>query len=211
MKHGIILAILTFATVGFSEAAVTINIRNFASTTEGMPIVDSFGVPVDQGMAFASVGTFGAGVSFAATSTPAEILALFTPVDANPVALNPSFDGLFSGQDIPNEPYASADIAGSAAYIVVGNAATLATSTLIAVYDLNAVFPTPDGVGNAAATFSATDPTGWVYGLLTPVTTQPSVPNAAFVTGIQLVTAIPEPSAMMLGAIGALGLLRRRR
>jgi MYXO-CTERM domain-containing protein len=208
MKLSVIAPIVSLVLLAASNAAVTINIRNFSSATVGVPIVSSTGTPVDQGGAFASAGIFGAGVNFT-TMTATQVLGLFTSLDATPVALNANFDGLFSGADLPNLAYPGA-FAGQNAFILVGNNSTLANSTLIAVYNTATLFPTPDGVGNAAATLSATTPSSWVYGIQRTVTTQPSLTNAAFTTGIEM-TSVPEPTAALLGVLGVFGLVRRRR
>jgi len=199
------------ATVSMANAAVTVTVRNFSSATVGVPIVNSAGVPLDQGQAFASAGIFTSVPNFS-TATAAQILAAFTPLDSSPVALNATFDGLFSAADMSGGAYPTG-FSGSNAYIVVGNNATLASSTAIAVYFVSGnVFTPVDGVGNASVTLSGTTTAGWVYGTLTPVTVQPSLTNAAFTTGVQLISSpVPEPSAALLGVLGALGLLRRRR
>lgn len=208
MKLNVIAPLVGLFLVAASNAAVTINIRNFSSATVGVPIVNASGVPIDQGGAFASAGVFGAGVNFS-TMTATQVIGFFTSLDATPVALNANFDGLFSAADLPNLAYPGA-FAGANAYILVGNNSTLANSTLVAVYNTATLFPTPDGVGNAAATLSATTPANWVYGIQRTVTSQPSLANAAFTTGIQM-TSVPEPSIAFLGALGVFGLIRRRR
>lgn len=210
MKLNVIAPLVSLVLVAASNAAVTINIRNFSSATVGVPIVNAAGVPVDQGGAFASAGIFGAGVNFS-SMTASQVLGFFTSLDASPVALNASFDGLFSAADLPNLAYPGA-FAGQNAYILVGNNSTLANSTLIAVYNTSTLFPTPDGVGNAAATLSATTAANWVYGIQRTVTAQPSLSGAAFTTGIEMISApVPEPSMALLGALGIFGLVRRRR
>lgn len=47
--------------------------------------------------------------------------------------------------------------------------------------------------------------------LAAATTAGPGVPFTQPISGFQLAAAVPEPSAALLGAIGALGLLRRRR
>jgi MYXO-CTERM domain-containing protein len=208
MKTSILATIASLGLLALSNAAVTINIRNFSSATVGVPIVDAAGVPVDQGGAFARAGVFGGGVNFS-EMTASQVLGFFTSLDNSSVALNANFDGLFSAQDLPNVAYSGA-FAGVNAYIVVGNNTNLFDSTVIAVYNTSTLFPTPDAVGNAAATLSATTPANWVYGIQRAVTTQPSLNGAAFTSGIQM-TSVPEPSTALLGLLGVAGLIRRRR
>jgi hypothetical protein len=61
------------------------------------------------------------------------------------------------------------------------------------------------GLNQSFSLTSASVPT---IGTLRSVTTQPLAPTNTFANGVVL---IPEPSAALLGALGALGLLRRRR
>ena len=210
LKSKLLSLFLMLSAIASAESGVVVTISNFQSSTVGIPIVTATGVPVDQGQAFASAGIFDVGVNFS-TMTLAQILAAFTPVDATPVALNANFDGLFSAQDLSNQPYASGAFAGSAAYIVIGNSSNFSLATMFAIYSPGAVFPTPDAIGNAAITLSATGTGGWVFGNLRPVTVQPTLPSAAYTTGIQMTTDIPEPTVALLGCLGLLGLIRRRR
>ncbi len=189
-----------------AQGAVTVSIKNFTAANVGTPIVNSAGVPLDQGQFFAAAGFFGGSIDFGSASV-SQILEAFTSLDDTPVAANANFDGLFSANDISNVPYVSG-AQGSRAYILIGNAATLSASTAIAVYDSGVLFPEVDGAGNALLAINGTTPGNWVVGALTPVTVQPTLNGAAYTTGVQLV---PEPSAALLGLLGAVGLIRRRR
>jgi hypothetical protein len=100
-------------------------------------------------------------------------------------------------------------------YNFIGNGATLAESTSFALFRLNQTVA-PDPALPAvplAYQFGMNDGT-LVFGT---AGTFPGYSNndlgitSTPVSSFQLVNAIPEPSAALLGAIGALGLLRRRR
>jgi len=193
---------------GIAHGAVTISIKNFTSTSVGTPIVDASGVPMALNTIFASAGIFSSVPNFA-TASASQILALFTPVDLTPVS-NTSFTGVFTGNDIQGLPYPT-NFSGAEAYFVVGNAATLANSTLIAVYDSKSVYTPVDGVGNASVTLAGTVNADWVYGTERSLTAQTSVPSSAFASGGISLVSVPETSTAVLGALGLLGLLRRRR
>ena len=88
-------------------------------------------------------------------------------------------------------------------YFIVGNAATKAASTYWGIYSMTtpAFFP-------ANVTAAGSTPVSIATGAaITPLA------NAGTVTlnSFALVPLVPEPSAALLGALGALGLLRRRR
>lgn len=205
------LLALLVASLGFtavSEAAVTVNVRNFSSASAGTAIVTETGTGVAVGGAFIHSGTFDVGVNFASMSA-STVLEFFNPNDATPLPLVSA--GLFNGQDF-NSTALPAGHVNSPAYILVMNGATIATSTAIAVFSTGVNFTAPDGAGNSAQTLDGVPTAGWVYGTLRPVTGGVVLPNGNPTTisnGIQMV--VPEPSAMLLGVLGFAGLIRRRR
>ncbi len=89
-------------------------------------------------------------------------------------------------------------------YILVGNGATQAASTAFGIFKMTTPVFFP---ANVAAAGSTTVPTSSTAAI-TPLANAGSEPTPGT---FQLATAVPEPSAALLGAIGALGLLRRRR
>ncbi len=193
------------ATVGASNAASTVSAKNFTSASVGNPIVDSAGVPAALNTIWASAGIFST-VPVWATASVSSILSAFTAIDSTPL-VNSTFTGLFTGNDLANGSY-PANFSGASSYVLVGNSSTLANSTKLAVYRTGATFTAVDGAGNSNVALSATTPANWVFGTTRSVTTQSTLNNSAFTTGV---TLVPEPSTALLGAIGALGLLRRRR
>lgn len=202
----ILLSLVAASSV--AQAAITVSIKNFTSTSAGNPIVNSSGVPAATGTVFASAGIFTTTPDWA-TMTASQILGLFVPVDSTPLT-NGTFTGLFTGNDTSTLAAYAPGFESAQAYFLVGNNSTLANSTLIAVYRTPGQVFTPPVAGVANVAINGNVAGNWVYGIQRGVSTQPSVANAAFTTGIQL-TSVPEPSAALLGAIGAIGLLRRRR
>lgn len=210
MKNKLYAAFFASAFIvgGAAQGAVTVSIKNFSSATVGVPIVNSAGAAVPLNTIWASAGIFATTLPNWATATASQVLGLFTALDATPVASG-TFTGLFTANDMLSGTY-PLNFSGTSAYILVGNAAVLANSTAIAVYSTGSSFTAVDGAGNANVGLNATNAANWVYGITRSVTTQPTVTSGAYTTGVQL-TSIPEPSAALLGALGALGLLRRRR
>ncbi|MES2658239.1 MAG: hypothetical protein V4689_06455 [Verrucomicrobiota bacterium] len=206
-------AAIVVAISASASAAVTLTSRNFSSTTAGVPIVSAAGASLDQGTFIWSAGRFATLPNFN-TSTALEIIAAFTAVPAAPGGVSATLDGLFNASQSPDFGTSDAPsvFVGKQAFILVGNGATLALSTAIAVFDAGVTFAAPNALGAGSQTLTANTIGQVVFGTVRTVTTQPSgtfntPQGVALSTGI----AIPEPSAALLGAIGALGLLRRRR
>lgn len=123
-------------------------------------------------------------------------------------AVTTSTSGQFSFTDNINigQP-AGAAFNGKNIYLLVGFGGTnLATSTEMFIYKFGTTFGTEDsGIPITMTLSSSAGQTLLGTEVGNPSTTASGRYNAA------LITAVPEPSAALLGAIGALGLLRRRR
>lgn len=201
-----IVALVFLGSASTVFAASTLSLRNFSSTTVGVPIVDSAGAAVDQTTIFANGGYFSTPLNFG-TATFTDIRNAFVSIDSSPLT-GGTRSGLFTGQTFDGT--LPVGFAGKDAYIVVGNNTNFAAATAFAVFNAGTTFVAPDQFGNSAQTLSGTTVGTVVFGTVRSVTTQPTGLNSpAFASGVVL--AIPEPSAALLGAFGALGLLRRRR
>ena len=88
-------------------------------------------------------------------------------------------------------------------YLLVGNGITQATSTFFGIFSMTTPQAFPANVA-AAGTTVVSIPNG---ASITPLLNAGTVSGNSF----QLVATVPEPSSVVFGAIGVLGLLRRRR
>ncbi len=192
--------------VSFSQAATSITIANLGERS--LLVTDRTG-QVYSGGSWA-VGVFSDGVDFA--GTPQSIYSAWVQA-GNTAAFNPTFPGVFGAAgaetvsvDLPTTVTGS--FVGNDMFIMIGDAATLETSTEFIVADTGIQFqPEVEGVGGtssalfADATILRGDST-IVSGAAGPTDPQNGEPGITF---------IPEPSVALLGAFGILGLLRRRR
>ncbi len=163
-----------------------------------------------------ALGYFGSN-SYVPSSSLTDIaltIANFTTVASAIAGTNStSLEGSFAGY-VEGAPVDTPDITGSnpllgrALYVFVGNGATLATST---AWALKQVATIQDDV-TPEVTYLANPKDGAapVIGSIGTHTGNAGGQGSSTYTTLKL-AAIPEPSAMLLGAVGALGLLRRRR
>jgi hypothetical protein len=206
------------------NATVTLGFKTHTGASagpDGLPIVDSSGAAIlnSTSSVFASIGYLTTG----GTLTPASVLSRFVPIDNSPLFPNmlsgaTPRNGLISGNDWDNAGTTLptnyvANFQGKDVVVLIGNNSNLSLSTEIALFSfVGTTFAAPDGVtGNLAQAFALTAASVPTIGNKITVTTQPIAGNT-YVNGVSMVsTTIPEPSAALLGALGALGLLRRRR
>lgn len=215
-----------FLGLAAANGAVTFTMLNYTGTTfgpNGLPTVDAAGAAFGTlagANAFGSMGYFSALPTEGSVVSAATLLSTYVPVDNTSVAFTANA-GLVNSQDYSSATNVyPAGFVGKQGYIVIGNNVNILSSTAISVYTLGTFFPAPAADNTASYTISLTSSTASVmYGNIRSVTVQPridTVPTNDYVNGVQMLSsgtfgAVPEPSAALLGAIGALGLLRRRR
>lgn len=203
---------LSLLFLGFSavSSAASISLANFDGTSDPVilnPIINSGGVALTTGIVV--VGTF-----TAEPTAPSDVLGA-TFVRAGSGSLGFLGSGYFQGTI--NTPTLTAGDAfvGNSVYVVLGNGTTLLNSTEFAVWK---------AITNSAGNlFTADNPTGGpssvtVFNSVGNVLVGSKVPSfnsggTGLLPAIQLapLAAIPEPSALLLSALGALALLRRKR
>jgi hypothetical protein len=110
------------------------------------------------------------------------------------------------------DPVNPAPLIGKTLYNFIGNGSTLANSTAFVLFKLNHTIsadPAPPGLPTA---YSLGMNNGTLlFGLSETFTNYSNDDLSISPTNIAAFKLVPEPSAALLGALGALGLLRRRR
>ena len=144
------------------------------------------------------------------TATLADFTVLATGVIGSPsFSLEGSYPGFVeaAAQDVGDLGTLNNPLIGKKLYAFVGNLSTLASSTAYALYLV-------DTFSESQFTYLA-QPFGItpLIGSVDTITTlSPAIVGGASETYTTLkLVPVPEPSAALLGAVGALGLLRRRR
>lgn len=219
MKNTLVSALVLAATCVAAHSA-TINVGNLAAAPNQSRIFfDASGDSLGTG--FVAVGYFQTLTSGQfATTTSAQFASDFSILGSASNSLTytgfgpeNAIEGIVSLSASASTPTGNPFV-GKTAYVLVGNGSSLATSTQLFIMATGISIPadpsTPITIDMSAGT--------------TPGTVQMGVDNhngAVFIgnnnagsitNGYRLATIfIPEPSTALLGAIGALGLLRRRR
>jgi MYXO-CTERM domain-containing protein len=181
--------------------------------TSGSVLVSDTGASLGNtgrvAVVYATTGT----LNITATTTASEMLGQLSLASPTISTINAGLlNGSNNGVDTGNA------LVGRQIYILMGNNQTILSSTAIALYTAGTLFPTQDGAGNATSPVIEVRPdSGVVFGGAR-VATGIAAPfgNANGKLSVALVStndlaSIPEPSAALLGALGVLGLLRRRR
>lgn len=202
------LALAAFASlISFSQAATMsfTNLVNFDNTTN--PIVNATGSLIANGTGFVATGYF-ASLSDIMVTASLDAAALGADFQVfNSGSFN-SGNGLYLFGSNTNS---NAAFNTQAVYTVIGNGTSIATSTQLLIAKHTTTFQADPTVTNPAV-LSNTAGSGNVLTLLkgnfgTFSADFGAGPSQAYSLSI----LIPEPSTALLGAVGALGLLRRRR
>lgn len=158
-----------------------------------------------------AIGYFQTGYSFT-TSTDAvtNFTTLASAFSGSPSdGLGGSFKGYVEGASVPGLTITTGNpLLGVPLYVFVGNSSTLAASTAFGLQKV-ATFAEdfPDDLTYTANLTGAPTP---VFGTVGSYTGNAGGQGSSTYATLQL-AAVPEPSTTLLGAIGALALLRRRR
>ncbi len=211
-----LLAIL--ATVASVEAAA---IRVFNYQDDGSaasPVTNASGVVITTGSGSIAVGGFtslndaalaGAAASPAAWAAVLADFIAYADTKANPMKMGDGvgISGLYDGDK--GQPIAAASpLVGKTIYTLIGNGATLETSTQIAIIKDNQSFAADAPVFQATANPSEAG-SSIILGTTGAAIAIPEL-QASFAS-LQLVPVVPEPSSIALLAFGLAPFVRRRR
>jgi hypothetical protein len=218
------LAVVVSCALGSSSFAASVYSSAFINADAGASdrvILGSSGSLLTSG--FAGTGYFSTNSDgvILTSSTPDLITSLtsdFVSIGTDNFSSgnNDAFGGAVAGNFVINlGVYSPAPAIGKTLYTFIGNGADLASSTAFVLFKLNQTIsadPAPPslpidyafGVNNGTLLFGTS-------GTYDNYSNDTLGIDAVSVGSYKLVDAVPEPSAALLGAIGALGLLRRRR
>jgi hypothetical protein len=210
MKLKLAIASAVFAFTMSSQAASVV-VSNVGDGLTDVLFQNGDGSLLSGGVV--AIGYFPAGYTF--TTTTAAVTDFITMASALAGSLSDTLGASFAGY-VEAAPVVSSPatitvgnaLLGRALYVFIGDASTLATSTNFALQQSGAI---ADDVPNdqlyTANLSGAPTP---VFGTVGTFTGDAGGQGSSTYSTLQI-AAIPEPSAALLGAIGALGLLRRRR
>ncbi len=216
MKTTILATLAAFASMHFASAATVITAANAAGTASGFLQQVITGVDGAPFQGTVLIGTFASPTGLGTTAGPISLdtygWSLFGSAAFSSSASYPGVFGAFGGQGVTgNLPTtATGPLIGNDIYVVVGNQA----GTDFIVWNSGQKFAVEDAVLGGAAVSIQTRNATLVRGIIDPNGNN-GVTGAALSArnGEAAVTfgVVPEPSSLLLGALGALGLLRRRR
>ncbi|MCH7229035.1 hypothetical protein [Haloferula sp. A504] len=198
---------------GVASAAVLVPTSNFtgspvANPAVGSPLLtDATGTTGLTTRVFA--GSFLSGTPDFLVTSDADIISAFTANGAGAAFTAPGLintDGFGAGTSTDG----SDSFTGNLVYLLVGNAATLGASTEVMVFSTGQSWAVEvEGVGGALSPITLSS-ANLERGIV--VSPNLAAPFAGF-NGNEGLTfgVVPEPSIALLGALGILGLLRRRR
>lgn len=169
-------------------------------------------IQTSAGAGIVSFGFFSS-EDFATLTAPSQLVALFTRFGAEGTFAAGSTGGNRSVFSSPQNQTIGATFDTKNIYLFAGNGSTYLNSTEFLVARMTETFNLADDVINQVTPKVLTiNPENSVALLGSEI---PNVfttnTDASQTTGWQMAVLVPEPSAALLGAFGALGLLRRRR
>jgi hypothetical protein len=210
MKKTILLAV-AFGSIGSQCYAYNAVFQNWANAdANAVPILDNTGTPIAVGAGYVAIGTFSGAVSVDTIATSFTAFGDAATGFANSLGVGGLYN-LTSADSIPEGTVGG--VVGEQAYVVIGNAATLAGSSHFAVISTGSAFGTEDSFGNGEINLGV-NPGNIDSALLlgTKLNDVDTGLGVVFTNGIQLSdgAAIPEPSTALLSLVG-LGFLARRR
>jgi MYXO-CTERM domain-containing protein len=217
MKNLIKLAVATACLSGVSQGATVVVATGLGGTTvQGVTLeigpvgVLTHTVLLDSTSYYVGVGTFASGVF-----TPWARLALDTVTGSPTREVSGSFtsttSGAFDGQAIRVFVGTLSAVGNPASAAVAPNSAFTPIGDTWAVFGSTGTANFPTSSGATSQTFNMTTQAGLSVVATGNVGNGWNGTSSTSGSATNYYTMVPEPSAALLGAIGALGLLRRRR
>jgi hypothetical protein len=207
-------AIVAILATQAQAVIVSVNTGAFAGA-----VANNAGTAISFGTGFIQVGVLNSAFDgILATTTAADISANFTAF-TNSIG---TFGQSVSGTDYPgfvNFATSGLRVDGNPPdaffnkniYVLLGNGANLLGSSQLSVFKANLVFPDDSEAAiDATPDINLLTAQGtWLLGA--PSGGQTNAGGFPVNNAATMAVLVPEPSAALLGALGALGLLRRRR
>lgn len=217
IKSALLIATLVVGTTQ-SNAAI-FNISNVADGTTELLIASSASALALSGVV--TLGYFPSGFLVASNNIPS-LISNFTVVNSAPIGQAPSWTAIDTGvtlwpgyAEMPTSDsgvsvgtiIAASPLLNRQVYAFIGNGATLAASSAFGLYSVAVLFEENSGELSYS---NLTPDAEFVLGTVGSYTGKAS-PLAETTTVFRTIILVPEPSTALLGAVGALALLRRRR
>lgn len=175
-------------------------------------IADSSLVAFVGTAATASIGTFASTTDFSTFTSAANLLAAYSQYGTATAPFLTAGIAGNKGQFLLSAPGTAAGVnfADKPIQLLVGNAGTLAASTQFLVLNNARNFLAVDDASGTPITVLFDSASVIKFGTAV-ADIRTTTADASVTPGFATAALVPEPSAALLGALGALGLLRRRR
>lgn len=208
---------LALATTLASQAAVYTLSNGASATSNGIGNNAGVAYQNSANASFAGPGVTQFGIfstdALSSATSSATLISAFTPfsgINTFAAAGPAGARGTFTNAAAPFLITGS-QFAGKNMYLFVGNGSTFVGSTEYLVLKTTFVFNASDDSNPNPIVNTLTAGNSTVLFGKTSADLRTTTADASATPGFGTVVPIPEPSAALLGAIGALGLLRRRR
>jgi hypothetical protein len=189
------------------SSAVTLNVGTGFGTGVGIIAQTSNGTDLTSGGYYIGLGTF---ASAPATGTQSQLISAVGGFQELTSATSPTSGGT-QGKIAGSFVSINTDFNSKPIYFLIGNAATKAASTEFAIFTMSPATSFPAAMGGSGATAITVGNINQINTFAGAGTEIDSASGVSDRVKLASVVVIPETSTSLLGALGALALLRRRR